>query len=1042
MSEWVTLRPHSQGIERMNPTEQRTLPNDADRAALKVMATQVVTACPSLNDTARQVAIEVLARQGVTGLDPDHVYYHRFRTAQSLSTSFTGWQHYGEKPYESLTLTQLVIHRFRATDQDNADLLGVYGGFYSAGPDSENFDASNEVRLHGHEVINDFWNLNFSERYRNGLQSFWNQHSSEFRTLAKCNFLGKAVEAQALGHLNDKDFQTAISAVIGPLSWPVSLPSLQAEFMPGHGLRVCALDIDGRVATDILRIIDSTGRQILYVPGDNQPFHVLDTPADLHWWALQQLNEKAPRELFLKHFSLADRHWMTEHISDLMNRLVSTWGHSDHHLINRNDHTVTVDAFSWLRDCAHSAMLAEADLSLTSNADLRKKLWIGYLSAGLKIFGPMTVVGWPVALPVIGASLADMGLNIDRAVNGRTAAERKEGVLAAIFSGIDALFNIPFLKGTGALAELDVPSEAIEASELTEADTAAELEPEQPNDIVPVLPEQPSVISEPVQASQIPQRFQSNAILDGLDPVTEPGKYRGIYRLDTDPPYAIQMNDTAYCVRYFNDSQGGGFWAIIDPAKPSQLIHAIPVRLNSEGLWERMTRLGLKGGGQCLGRQCTVDVALELDTREPSPAEPEPLVTQPGPSNPAPSEPPNIRLVKTPYAVDPQREFELRRWALQLRETHIQLRIGPDGGLIAPDRYALYFADKARALRISARRFYKNLPWANLPPRPPIPAITSSMTFMDFVAQALKEAPGLVIGETPGRITSMRLIIENMPALAREGVKTLYVRRLLSDFAQADLNAYFKSGVMSEDLQQYLSRLGTDPAGRFDELALVKSARENGIRVQATDCAASYKRPDTLARPEEQIMTNHLTADIMFIDKNLNDVGKWVVLTGVENTNTFRGVAGISELEGGIGLRIEEVDPGLGERVSPDPGIDIERGPHSETLVQRGTFDTHYVDALVQLEAAPVSRSELQIHRLLYRAGMYVFERSQGTYRLFHRSVNGEIVQTPVQTFADGRYYIDRPSWGPVHRVPYDNLEQLSSALKQMGLQLQSRLPH
>ncbi|MCX2544542.1 membrane-targeted effector domain-containing toxin [Pseudomonas sp. COW5] len=1030
----------------MTPAAPRPLPNAADKAALRIMATQLVRACPSLNDTAHAVASELLIRRGLAGLDPDYIYFHRFRTAQSLSASFTGWQHYGERPYESLTLTQLVIQRFRATDQDNADLLDVYGGFYSAGPDAETFDATNEVCLHGNEVMRDFWEINFSERYRNELQAFWNQYPGEFRILAKCNFLGRAVEARELGHLSDEDFQTAVSAVIGPLTWPVSLDTLQAQFLPGHGPRVCALDIAGHVASDILRIVDSHGRQIIYVPGDSEAFHVLETSTDLHWWALQQLNENAPRALFLKHFPLADRHSMTENISDLMNRLVSTWGHSDHHLINQNDLAITTDAFDWLRDTTRNAMFAEADLSLTSNGDLRKKLWIGYLSAGLKVLGPMAVVGWPVALPVIGASLVDMGLNIDKAVNGKTSEERKEGVLGAIFSGIDALFNIPFLMGSGALPELEVPSEASEASELAETDTAAVKEPEEPNEILPVLQEQPSATSETVQVRQIPQHFQSNEILDGLDPVGEPGQYQGIYRLNANPPYAIRMNDTTYYVRYFSDSQGGGFWAIIDPARPNQLIHAIPVRLNSEGLWERMTQLGLKGGGQCLGRQCTVDVALELDTRAPSPEEQEHPITQSAPSNPLPVEPRpstsnDIRLIRTAYAVDPQRELELRRWALNLRETHIELRVGPDGGLVSPNRYALYFAEKYRALQISARRFYKNLPWANLPPRPQIPALSSSTSFTDFTAQALEQARGLVIGETPGRITSMRLIIENMPALARQGVRTLYVRRLLSDFAQADLNAYFRSGVMSDDLQQYLSRLGTDPAEQFDELALVKSARQNGIRVQATDCAATYKKPVSLTLSEEQIIANHLTADIMFLDKTMNDVGKWVVLTGVENTNTFRGIAGISELEGGIGVRIEEVDPGQGERLATDPGIDIERGPHSQTLTQQGTLETHYADVLLQMEAAPVSRTELQIHRLLYRAGMYFFDRSQGAYRLFHRSVNGEIVQTPVRTFADGRYYIDRPSWGSVHRVPFDSLEQLSSALKQLGLQLQSRLP-
>ncbi|MGE1176542.1 membrane-targeted effector domain-containing toxin [Pseudomonas sp. BW7P1] len=1027
----------------MSPTENRPLPHAADKAALETMATEVVNTCPSLNDSARQVATEILLKHGVIGLDPDHVYYHRFKAAQSLSASFTGWQHYHEKPYESLTLTQLVIHRFRVTDQDNADLLDLYGGFYTAGPDAENFDATNEVRLHGNEVLNDFWNINFSERYRNELQTFWDRYASQFRSLAKCNFLSKAIEARENGHLSDEDFRTTINAIVGPLTWPIDLHTLQSESEIGQDIRAYALEIDGHIATDILRFVTPSGRQIVYVPGDSEVFHVLDTPTDLHWWALQQLNEKAPRELFLQHFSLADRQSMAENISDLMNRLVSTWGHSDHSLVNQTSRAVTTDIFSWLRESVRHAMFAEADLALTSNGDLRKKLWIGYLSVGLKVFGPMAVVGWPMALPVIGASLAEMGLNIDKAVNGKTSEERKEGVLGAILSGIDALFNIMV---SVALPELDVPSEAAETNGLAETDTQMELESEEPNEILPVAHELPPAISETVQAREIPPHYRSNEILDAMVPVAEPGQYQGIYRLNTDPPFAILMNDTAYYVRYFSDSQGSGFWAIIDPAKPNQLIHAIPVRLNSEGIWERMSQLGLKGGGQCLGRQCAVDVVLDPDTRTPSLEEQEHPVTHPEPSPPLPAEPqPSasnaIRLIRTPYAVDPQRELELRRWALNLRESHIELRVGPDGGLVAPNRYALYFADKYRALQISARRFYKNLPWANLPPRPQIPALSSSTSFTDFTAQAFEQARGLVIGETPGRITSMRLIIENMPALARQGVRTLYVRRLLSDFAQADLNAYFRSGVMSDDLQQYLSRLGTDPAEQFDELALVKSARQNGIRIQATDCAATYKKTVSLTLPEEQIITNHLTADIMYLDKTMNDVGKWVVLTGVENTNTFRGVAGISELEGGIGLRIEEVDPGQGERLTTDPGIDIERGPHSQTLTQQGNLETHYADVLLQMEAAPVSRTELQIHRLLYRAGMYVFERSQGAFRLFHRSVNGEIVQTPVQTFADGRYYIDRPSWGSVHRVPFDSLEQLSSALKQLGLQLQSRLP-
>ncbi|WP_077047831.1 membrane-targeted effector domain-containing toxin [Pseudomonas sp. KK4] len=1030
----------------MPALETRPLPNAADKAALKVIATHVVKACPSLHDTAHGVAAQLLEKYGVVGLDPDQVYFHRFKTAQNLAPSFTGWQHYGEKPYESQTLTQLVIHRFRATDQDNADLLDLYGGFYTAGPEAENFDASNEVRLHGSDVLKDFWAIDFNTLYRNKLQAFWSDCATDFRTLAKSNFLSKAVQARDSGHLTDQDFQTAISAVIGPLTWPITLHTLQTE---ATSSQVYALDIAGHAATDILRIGDPKGRQILYVPGDTQVFHVLETAGDLHWWVLQQLNEKGPRELFLKHFPLADRQQISEGISDLMNRLVNTWGQSDHHLVNQNDQAVIGDAFSWLREGARTAMFAEADLSLTSKSELLKKLWIGYLSAGLKVFGPMAAVGWPVALPVIGAGIASMGLNIDQAVNGKTSAERKAGVIAAILNGIDVLFNLPFLKGTGPLAEVGAEVDAAEAAEW--AQLSEELARDRPTGTFPVPQDLSPIPSEPEQVPEIAQTYQSNELLDGLEPETEPGKFQGIYRLDGEPPFAILMNDTAYYVRYFNDSRGGGFWAIVDPARPNQLAHSMPVRLNAEGTWERMTRLGLQGGGQCLGKECTVE--LELDVRDSATAEPEPPSVEPGtlPAAPDPQPQPqpqpqpststDIRPVKTPYDVDPARQSELRRWAMQIRETHVHVQIGPNGDLIVPDRYALNFAAKARALLSSAARFYHNLSWGNLPPRPGIAPINASTTVADALTQALEAAPGLVIGETPGRITSMRLIIENMPALARQGLKTLYVRRLLSDFVQTDLNAYFKSGVMPEELERYLSRLGTDPAGRFNELELVKTARQNGVRIQATDCAATYRKTLLFTRIEEQMCTNHLTADILFMDKTLNDVGKWIVLTGVESTNTFRGLAGISELEGGIGLRIEEVSPGHGESVVADPGIEIERGPFSQGDTQRGTFHHQYADLLLRLEAPAVSRSEKQISRLLYRPGMYVFEGSEGTYTLIHRSQSNSILRTAVQTLADGRISINRPAWSHVSGVHFDNLAQLSTALEQMGLSLQSRLP-
>src|SRR5687768_4209095 len=90
--------------EHMTAPERRLLPNAADKNALKTIATTIVKTCPSLLDAARQVANELLADKGLSGLDPDEIYFHRFKTAQSSTLTFTGWEHLLEKPYETLTL--------------------------------------------------------------------------------------------------------------------------------------------------------------------------------------------------------------------------------------------------------------------------------------------------------------------------------------------------------------------------------------------------------------------------------------------------------------------------------------------------------------------------------------------------------------------------------------------------------------------------------------------------------------------------------------------------------------------------------------------------------------------------------------------------------------------------------------------------------------------------------------------------------------------------------------------------------------------------
>lgn len=172
----------------------------------------------------------------------------------------------------------------------------------------------------------------------------------------------------------------------------------------------------------------------------------------------------------------------------------------------------------------------------------------------------------------------------------------------------------------------------------------------------------------------------------------------------------------------------------------------------------------------------------------------------------------------------------------------------------------------------------------------------------------------------------MRFLIENMQTLARQGVKTIYMHRLLNDFNQMDLNIFGRGAKMDGMLEKYLKQLQSDPVGQFTPLEVVKVARENGIRIQSTDCLASYRYPESsLIDVQEQSIKNYLTTTIMRANEALGRSGKWVVLTGQENTNTFRGIAGLSELNGGIGLRIEEVLPERSLHIEIDHGIEVGR---------------------------------------------------------------------------------------------------------------------
>ena len=116
-----------------------------------------------------------------------------------------------------------------------------------------------------------------------------------------------------------------------------------------------------------------------------------------------------------------------------------------------------------------------------------------------------------------------MGLNIDQAINGSTKADRKAGVVGAIASGIDTLFNLPFLRGASELAEVGEASETFS----TQEKTSPNLSLEEHSRASRRSPSSPPARPMREQGADLLSSFETNEMLDGLSPVAQEGQVSG-----------------------------------------------------------------------------------------------------------------------------------------------------------------------------------------------------------------------------------------------------------------------------------------------------------------------------------------------------------------------------------------------------------------------------------------------------------------------------------------------------------------------------------
>ncbi|HEX8542375.1 MAG TPA: membrane-targeted effector domain-containing toxin [Pseudomonas sp.] len=328
----------------------------------------------------------------------------------------------------------------------------------------------------------------------------------------------------------------------------------------------------------------------------------------------------------------------------------------------------------------------------------------------------------------------------------------------------------------------------------------------------------------------------------------------------------------------------------------------------------------------------------------------------------------------------------------------------------------------------------------DLPPRPDLPAVTPDTSLAGFLTGLYATVDRVVVGESHSSIASKKLILDNLPLLARRNVKTLYMEHLLTDLHQADLDRFFETGEISKTLLHDLKQLDaghkTDPRKIYTFENLVIKARQNGIEVRALDCAASYhvKGIDNETLTTRHQMFGYFASRTIRKHQQVMGAHKWIALVGNTHSNTFEKIVpGLSELEGGIGLRVTDVRPGLARPPAFDPGAIVSDQLGARSSFLKGDYRVELDTALAPSKPRPPQ--PLPIEQRLPRPGMFAIEAGQdGQLTIVHRSRDSTILQTPVQVNAEGKIYVERPTWRAVHAQPFDDMDALVGALEEMNL--------
>lgn len=574
---------------------------------------QLIDQYPDLEGAAFAAAQYLLAKLGGFDHDPYEVYWHWFDSANTSPRTYTGWEHHG-KPLQSMTLVELVMRRFNLEQQRNPDLLAQMGGFYTADAHAAHYNEHNEVRLDPRKVLQHFWDGDFANQYLSRLRGFWINQESAYRTVSKISMLCSATLQCQRGDMAVEDFLEVYAAVANDPSSPFSPEKLYGDNVSSSTTVVRALDVEGMVSHGVLRFCTAQGREILYCAMQHPSFVTVKNAEALYQWVQSHLATADSRQRFGVQFVRAEHNkqaeWAT--LQGHLSHIAKTPWAARKSRLNVLNKKLDGYTFNFLVNSLKADMEQDAKYLLMSNSRLEKGLWIGYLESFLKLYGGLSLIGWPVAALSIAAGLVEVGLYADKAINALDEKERTEAVRGAIIQALNLILTLPLLSDASLLSEydefdidtsaqLDVDGEVLlpDEEDLDSGDDIDDSTLSSNQDEAGETDSDSGVLgsdSDQEDAAQA-QALRNAQDLAAWRPVIirdtgfklhRHGPLAGLYVRQGFETYA-RLHSTLYRVRYVHALKQ---WAVVDPLNPYGLHSYIPITLHGN-IWRAASRITL-----------------------------------------------------------------------------------------------------------------------------------------------------------------------------------------------------------------------------------------------------------------------------------------------------------------------------------------------------------------------------------------------------------------------------------------------------------------